>query len=89
MDTVEELNGTYYYAGRANLTPVELFFMIFCEKRLSSLGLVPLILVPLSRLSLDAMIYQPERSRQMLQRVHPMHPRQQENFLRRPSFRSA
>lgn len=31
MDTVEELNGTYFYAGRSNLNATELFFMIFCE----------------------------------------------------------
>ncbi|QKN83443.1 STM2901 family protein [Scandinavium goeteborgense] len=29
MDTVEELNGTYFYAGRSNLTATELFFMVF------------------------------------------------------------
>lgn len=29
MDTVEELNGTYFYAGRSHLTATELFFMIF------------------------------------------------------------
>lgn len=39
MDTVEELNRTYFYAGRANLTPVELLFMIFCEKTAEQFGL--------------------------------------------------
>ncbi|MFP2239428.1 DUF1493 family protein [Pseudescherichia vulneris] len=29
MDTVEELNGTYFYAGHSNLTATELFFMAF------------------------------------------------------------
>jgi hypothetical protein len=29
MDTVEELNGTYFYAGHSNLTATELFFMVF------------------------------------------------------------
>lgn len=29
MDTVEELNETYFYAGRSNLTAGELFFMVF------------------------------------------------------------
>ena len=29
MDTVEELNGTYFYAGKSNLTASELFFMVF------------------------------------------------------------
>lgn len=29
MDTVEERNGTYFYAGRSNLTASELFFMVF------------------------------------------------------------
>lgn len=31
MDTVEELNSTYFYAGRSNLTASQLLFMIFCE----------------------------------------------------------
>ncbi|WP_312415444.1 STM2901 family protein [Pseudescherichia sp.] len=39
MDTVEELNGTYFYAGKSNLTASELFFMIFCENVVSQLGL--------------------------------------------------
>lgn len=30
MDTVEQLNGTYFYAGRPNLSAGELFFMVFC-----------------------------------------------------------
>jgi len=38
MDTVEELNGTYFYAGRSNLNASELFFMIFCEKFVEQLG---------------------------------------------------
>lgn len=28
MDTVEELNSTYFYAGRSNLTASQLLFMI-------------------------------------------------------------
>ncbi|MET3701439.1 STM2901 family protein [Citrobacter sp. UYEF32] len=39
MDTVEELNGTYYYAGKSNLTAAELFFMVFCEKTIDQFGL--------------------------------------------------
>ena len=31
MDTTEELNGTYFYAGRTNLTAAGLFLMIYCE----------------------------------------------------------
>ena len=31
MDTVEELNNTYFYAGRMNLRASELLFIIFCE----------------------------------------------------------
>ena len=38
MDTTEELNGTYFYAGRPNLTAGELFFMIFCEEVAAQLG---------------------------------------------------
>lgn len=39
MDTVEELNGTYFYAGRSNLTASELFFMIFCETTVEHFGI--------------------------------------------------
>lgn len=39
MDTVEELNGTYFYAGRSNLTASELFFMIFCETTANYFGI--------------------------------------------------
>ncbi|AMO48905.1 Membrane protein [Enterobacter sp. FY-07] len=39
MDTVEELNGTYFYAGKSNLTATELFFMVFCEKTVEQFGL--------------------------------------------------
>ncbi|WP_392431935.1 STM2901 family protein [Yersinia sp. HM-2024] len=38
MDTVEELNNTYFYAGRSNLTASELLFMIFCENTANQLG---------------------------------------------------
>lgn len=39
MDTVEELNGTYFYAGKNNLSAGELFFMIFCEQFIDQFGL--------------------------------------------------
>lgn len=39
MDTVEELNGTYFYAGKSNLTASELLFMIFCENTIDQFGL--------------------------------------------------
>ena len=39
MDSVEELNGTYFYAGRSNLTASELFFMIFCETTADHFGI--------------------------------------------------
>lgn len=38
MDTVEELNNTYFYAGRSNLTASQLLFMIFCENTANQLG---------------------------------------------------
>lgn len=38
MDTVEELNSTYFYAGRSNLTASQLLFMIFCENIANQLG---------------------------------------------------
>ncbi|CAI0742342.1 STM2901 family protein [Serratia ficaria] len=39
MDTVEELGGTYFYAGRYNLSASELFFMVFCEETANQLGI--------------------------------------------------
>lgn len=39
MDTVEELNNTYFYAGRSNLTASQLLFMIFCENTANQLGM--------------------------------------------------
>lgn len=47
MDTVEELNGTYFYAGKSNLTAAELLFMIFCENTASQFGIVLQISGPL------------------------------------------
>lgn len=38
MDTTEELNGTYFYHGHANVTPGELFDLIFLEQLADSLG---------------------------------------------------
>ncbi|WP_234013643.1 hypothetical protein [Cronobacter dublinensis] len=38
MDTTEELNGTYFYAGRSNLTASGLLFIIFCEQFAEQLG---------------------------------------------------
>lgn len=38
MDTVEELNGTYFYAGRPNLSASEVLFMIFCEQVADQIG---------------------------------------------------
>ncbi len=32
MDTVKELNGTYFYKGVANISAGELFFWIFLDK---------------------------------------------------------
>jgi hypothetical protein len=39
MDTTEELNGTYFYAGRTNLTAGGLFFMIYCESIADHFGI--------------------------------------------------
>lgn len=39
VDTVEELNGTYFYAGNSNLSATELFFMIFCETTADQFGI--------------------------------------------------
>jgi hypothetical protein len=39
MDTVEELHGTYFYAGRSNLTASELFFIICCETTADHFGI--------------------------------------------------
>ncbi|MGD9427056.1 STM2901 family protein [Pantoea sp. NSTU24] len=39
MDTTEDLNNTYFYAGRPNLNAGELYFMIFCEEVAKQLGI--------------------------------------------------
>lgn len=39
MDTVEELNGAYFYAGRSNLTASELFFMVFVMNTANHFGI--------------------------------------------------
>ncbi|BET62800.1 membrane protein [Yersinia pseudotuberculosis] len=39
MDTVEELGGTYFYHGHANLTPAELFNTIFLESFADHIGM--------------------------------------------------
>lgn len=39
MDTTEELNGTYFYHGHANVTPDELFDLIFIEQLADALGI--------------------------------------------------
>ncbi|MGS4821240.1 STM2901 family protein [Raoultella terrigena] len=39
MDTVEELNGTYFYAGKSNLTASELFFMVFIFNTADQFGI--------------------------------------------------
>ncbi|WP_267371642.1 MULTISPECIES: STM2901 family protein [unclassified Pantoea] len=39
MDTVEEVNGTYFYAGRSNLTATELFFMVFVFNTADQFGI--------------------------------------------------
>lgn len=39
MDTVEQLDETYFYALRTNLTASELLFMIFCERTVEQFGL--------------------------------------------------
>lgn len=33
MDTTEEINGSYYYHGHPNVTPGELYDLIFIEQR--------------------------------------------------------
>ncbi len=38
MDTTEELNGTYFYHGHLNVTPQELFLLIFAESLADHLG---------------------------------------------------
>ncbi|TCV99242.1 hypothetical protein EDC52_102584 [Biostraticola tofi] len=38
-DTVEELNGTYFFAGKSNLSVAQRLFMIFCENTASQLGI--------------------------------------------------
>lgn len=39
MDTVEELNGTYFYDGSSNLSAGELFFWIMIDETFDHLGI--------------------------------------------------
>ena len=39
MDTTEELGSTYFYQGNTNVTPQELFWLIFAEGLASHLGI--------------------------------------------------
>lgn len=39
MDSIEELNGTYFYEGKSNLTAAELLFMIFYENTANQFGI--------------------------------------------------
>ena len=39
METVEQLNGIYFYAGKSNLSATELLFMIFCENTAGHFGI--------------------------------------------------
>ena len=39
MDTTEERNGTYFYHGHTNVTPGELFDLIFIEQLADALGI--------------------------------------------------
>ncbi|MGU3412381.1 STM2901 family protein [Enterobacteriaceae bacterium C34A] len=39
MDTTEEINGSYYYHGHPNVTPGELFDLIFIEQLADALGM--------------------------------------------------
>ncbi|ELY4677736.1 hypothetical protein SM017_004267, partial [Cronobacter turicensis] len=45
MDTVEQLNGTYFYAGRSNLTASELFFMVFVFNTADQFGIKNIVSV--------------------------------------------
>lgn len=38
MDTVEELNGTYFYRGFSNLSAGELLFWVFLDETAEQLG---------------------------------------------------
>ncbi|WP_241581389.1 STM2901 family protein [Rosenbergiella nectarea] len=39
MDTVEELNGTYFFDGLSNLSPQELLFWVMIDEALKQLGI--------------------------------------------------
>ena len=38
MDTIEEMDGTYFYSGMFNLTAGELFFFVFLDEAQKQLG---------------------------------------------------
>lgn len=45
MDTTEELNGTYYFDGMANLSPQELLFWILVDETEKQLGVKDIVAV--------------------------------------------
>lgn len=47
MDTVEELNGTYFYAGKSNLIAAELLLMFFVKIQHANSALAQPILLQL------------------------------------------
>ena len=47
MDTIEELNGTYFFKGLSNLSPTELYFWIFLDETSKQLGVDDLVTLAL------------------------------------------
>jgi hypothetical protein len=47
MDTIEELNGTYFFKGLSNLSPTELYFWIFLDETSKQLGVDDLVTLTL------------------------------------------
>ncbi|MGH1529042.1 STM2901 family protein [Yersinia proxima] len=45
MDTVEQLNGTYFYKGMVNLTPQELLFWVMIDATEEQLGVQDMVAV--------------------------------------------
>lgn len=88
VDTTEELNNTYFYAGRPNLTAGELFFMIFCEEVAEQLGIDDFGAI-VAILSGRNVLTTRTKNRAMLSRVPPMPHGQHAEYSLTPSFLSA
>jgi chromosome condensin MukBEF MukE localization factor len=69
MDSVEELNGTYFYKGVCNISASELFFWIFLDATDEQFGGLKDV-VMMATMILGYRYLKPEQSQKRLQSAH-------------------